>query len=345
MTDVSIVVCYYNAEKWLEECIRSVYDQDFIGTIEFSLYNDGSKDSSYEIVERWRNLLEERGISVKLGGHSEPHPKGVGFAKNCAVRQSNGEYICFLDADDVLRKDRVTKQYEATKDNKNIITGSQIWREPEGSTVRFTEWANTLTPEQLYTQMFTSHGPTVVMPTWFCAREVFERVGGFNEGGKGVPEDMLFFYEHIRQGGSIQRVDEPLLMYRYHPEATTFSIHEDTIWGHRIAFFQERVLSKWSKFTVWNAGKQGRKFYRSISQHNRNKVLSFCDVDEKKIKKGVYIYEDSEEMPRPKVPIIHFSQAKPPIVICVKQALTSGSFEENLASLGLTEGRDYYHFN
>ncbi|KAF7248975.1 UDP-GlcNAc:betaGal beta-1,3-N-acetylglucosaminyltransferase-like protein 1 [Varanus komodoensis] len=73
-------------------------------------------------------------------------------------------------------------------------------------------------------QVFTSHGPTVIMPTWFCSREWFYHVGRFDEGGKGIPEDLLFFYEHLRKGGGVFRVDQCLLLYRYHPQAATNSI-------------------------------------------------------------------------------------------------------------------------
>ena len=45
-----------------------------------------------------------------------------------------------------------------------------------------------------------------------------------------------------------------------------------------------------------------------------------------------------------KVPIVHFSAAAPPFVLCVALDRTGGAFEANLASLELTEGRDYYHF-
>ena len=98
-------------------------------------------------------------------------------------------------------------------------------------------------------------------------------------------------------------------------------------------------------WTIWNAGKQGRKFYRSLKPENRRKIVGFCDVDVKKLTSGFYTYEESEERPKPKIPIVHFSQAKPPIVICVKQNLTKGQFEENLASLRLVEGRDYFFFS
>jgi len=52
------------------------------------------------------------------------------------------------------------------------------------------------------------------------------RVGGFNEEGAGTPEDLIFFYNHLDTGGEVKRVNEELLLYRYHPLATTHSILE-----------------------------------------------------------------------------------------------------------------------
>lgn len=55
------------------------------------------------------------------------------------------------------------------------IVGSKFERDPPESTVRYTNWANSITPEQLNQQVLTSHGPTIIMPTWFCSRETFNR--------------------------------------------------------------------------------------------------------------------------------------------------------------------------
>ncbi|XP_069916171.1 queuosine-tRNA galactosyltransferase isoform X10 [Oryctolagus cuniculus] len=194
-------------------------------------------------------------------------------------------------------------------------------------------------------QVFTSHGPTVIMPTWFCSRAWFSHVGPFEEGGQGEPEDLLFFYQHLRKGGGVVRVDQSLLLYRYHPQAVTHSILETTIWTYRVRFLEERALPHWPAFTIWNAGKQGRRLYRSLTAANQRKVAAFCDVDENKIRKGFYCYEDSQERPRPRIPILHFRAAQPPFVICVKLDLTGGEFEENLRSLHLLEGRDFLHFS
>lgn len=344
MTDVSIIIPVYNGDKWIDDCLRSVETQNFNGKLEVSIFNDGSTDGTISKLEEWRETLREKSISVTISGHTS-NPRGVGYAKNQAVEQSSGVYLCFQDIDDVMSPDRVSKQYQAARSEQNSIIGSKFHREPEDSTERFTKWANTLSQDQLYSQIYTSHGPTLIMPTWFCHRSVYNKAGGFSEGGKGVPEDLIFFLRHLELGGGLCRVDADLLMYRYHPGATTFSIHEDTIWEIRMEYIQKQVLDKWESFTIWNAGKQGKKFYRNLSTTNQRKVAAFCDVDPKKIKCGAYIYHESKEKIKPTVPIVHFQSAKPPFIICMKLDLTGGEFEKNLASLNLKEGVDFYHFN
>lgn len=107
------------------------------------------------------------------------------------------------------------------------IIGSRFRRIPENSTTQFTRWANSLSEQQLETQVYLSFGPSVVMPTWFCHRNVYDRVpGGFDESGQGTPEDLIFFYKHLDLNGHVVRTEESLVIYRYHQNATTFSVTE-----------------------------------------------------------------------------------------------------------------------
>ncbi|CAG5928939.1 unnamed protein product [Menidia menidia] len=379
-TDVSIIMPVYNAGRWLDECLRAISEQDFAGSMELLVFDDASTDDSKKVVEGWTERMEARGIAVVIGGHSSSQPRGVGYAKNKAVSQSCGQYLCFQDAvsvfpspvppktdvgicvlcsgapiepsgrvterseearraegcggytptvsrrfssvligqlDDIMMPQRVRLQYDQSVRHQNSLIGCRLRRLPEGSTERYTRWINSLTRDQLVTQVYTSHGPTVVMPTWFCSRKLFLTVGPFDEGGKGVPEDLLFFYQSLRRGAGVLRVNECLLVYRYHEKAATHSVTEETIWKLRVDFLQERVLSEWESFTIWNAGKQGRKLYRSLSQTNRQKA-TFCDVDENKIQKAFYTYEESKDRPKPRVPILHYKDASGPFIVCVK---------------------------
>ena len=420
--DVSVIVPIYNGERWIDECFQAILSSDLNLdsreeadqlsdhheaspptkrssrrlTIEVSVYNDSSTDNTLSLLQSWKSKFASLGISLILGGAdcqmspASSSPGGVGKAKNLAVKQSQGDFLCFQDVDDVMTTDRIREQFMAAKHLEmggnvspisspharqsisssstssfcHFIVGSRFKRSPPDSTRRFTDWANNLTPSQLTTQIYTANGPTVIMPTWFLSRSAFDNVeAGFPESGKGCPEDYVFFLEHIRRGGKVFRCDETLLTYRYHERCETFSVEEKTIWDLRIAFFQENVMGLWGSdgkekgaigeekektnavWTIWNAGKQGRKFYRSLSLENKRKIGCFCDVDAKKLKLGFYTHEESDEKPKPRIPIVHFSAAKPPIVICVKQDLSKGVFEENLASLHLEEGKDYFFFS
>lgn len=93
------------------------------------------------------------------------------------------------------------------------------------------------------------------------------------------------------------------------------------------------VLSKWAKFTIWNAGKQGRKFYKSLSQTDKDKVIAFCDVDPKKIDTKYREFDEIQRKFVREVDIVHFTEAAPPFVVCVKMVMVVA-----------TKGRREAHF-
>ena len=349
ITKVSIVIPIYNGSKFIDDAFESICKQSWKRQLEVSIYDDCSTDDSYQKCILWREKFECDGIKTVIGKNPNKEPGGVGSAKNNAIKQSSGQFICFLDIDDIMEPERIELQLLKAKENENdnVIIGSCYTRIPEGSTIRYTEWSNSINKTQLYTQIYTSFGPTIINPTWFCSRKIFDRIGFFKENGKGFPEDLEFFYRHLDNGGELYKIENSLLKYRYHSEAATFSVHEDTIWDLRMKQIQKNIISKWGNFTIWNAGKQGRRFYRSLDPENREKVLALCDVDEKKINRGIYTCEliKGDDGKPLKVPIVHFKNARKPLIICVKLGLSNGAFEDNLASLCLEEGKDFYHFN
>ncbi|KAJ3635200.1 hypothetical protein MTP99_008125 [Tenebrio molitor] len=344
---ISIIIPVHNGSTWIDQCFNGILEQQLAPDtqIEICVCNDASNDNTVDLLKNWNILLQNK-IPLKIYNNESGKPKGVGYSKNRAVSISSGAYLCFQDIDDIMLPVRILEQYKQAKIlPNNTIVGCQFKRAPENSTKRYTCWANSLSEEKLQTQIYTSHGPTIIMPTWFCHRTVFEKVGGFSEEGAGTPEDLIFFYKHLDLEGKICRINQCLLIYTYHPNATTFSIEESIIWQIRLDRLQRIILNKWEKFTIWNAGKQGRKFYNSLSEEHQKKVLALCDVDEKKIgKKYISFNPETRHNGRP-LDIIHFRKAVPPFVICVKIDLTNGEFEKNLLSLQLIENVDYVLFS
>uniref|UniRef100_A0A1Y1LIT6 Glycosyltransferase 2-like domain-containing protein n=1 Tax=Photinus pyralis TaxID=7054 RepID=A0A1Y1LIT6_PHOPY len=343
---VSVIIPIHNGEPWLKSCFESILHQTAIGeiNIEVCVCDDASSDSTATLLDEWRLHFEKKNVPFLIHKNATRCPSGVGYAKNRAVSISSGDYLCFQDIDDIMLPNRICSQYtRALREPSNTILGSQFVRDPPESTQRYTSWANNLAHDDLNVQIYTSHGPTIIMPTWFCHRLVFDRVGGFVEGAKGTPEDLIFFYKHLDLSGRIVRVDECLLVYQYHPNAATFSVDEATIWKLRLERLQ-RHLCKWTSFTIWNAGKQGRKFYNSLTGDNRRKVVALCDVNAKLIGGRYVPYCAKTRTTGRPVPIIHFKDAQPPLVVCVKMDMTDGVFESNLNSLNLVEGVDYVMF-
>lgn len=101
---VSIIVPIYNTEKYLSRCIDSLIYQTY-KDVEILLIDDGSKDSSGGICERY---LKDKRVRVF---HNENH--GVSFTRNYGINQASGKYIMFVDSDDICDKDMVEKLHTA----------------------------------------------------------------------------------------------------------------------------------------------------------------------------------------------------------------------------------------
>lgn len=96
---VSIVLPIYNVEPYLDRCIESVVSQTY-KNIEIILVDDGSKDGCPRICDTW--ALRDRRIKVI---HKEN--AGLGMARNTGTDNATGEYICYFDSDDYIRKDAI----------------------------------------------------------------------------------------------------------------------------------------------------------------------------------------------------------------------------------------------
>lgn len=100
-------------------------------------------------------------------------------------------------------------------------------------------------------QIFTSHGPTLVAPTWFFSRKLYDLVGGFCERyGSGFPEDLEFFYNALRIGCKLHKVNFLSILFPW-KEALLFLFVEDTIFnqlGTHLFIVQSFVYLSPAKF-------------------------------------------------------------------------------------------------
>ncbi|SFP80190.1 Glycosyltransferase involved in cell wall bisynthesis [Butyrivibrio proteoclasticus] len=116
---VSVVVAIYNMENYLEHCIESVLQQTYTN-YEVLLVNDGSTDSSEAIIDKYRKKYPTKLKKIcKQNG-------GLSSARNAALKQVEGKYLTFLDADDYYSNDYLERLVnEAEQKNLDVLCSGQ----------------------------------------------------------------------------------------------------------------------------------------------------------------------------------------------------------------------------
>ena len=124
MPNVSVIVPFYNVEEYIEKCLETLVSQT-LEDIEIILVNDGSKDKSIEIVNKFLKMYPEKLVYL------EKENGGLSDARNYAINYAKGEYIAFLDSDDYVEKDMYEKMYElAKKENSDMVECNFYWEYP-----------------------------------------------------------------------------------------------------------------------------------------------------------------------------------------------------------------------
>ncbi|TDL61521.1 glycosyltransferase [Rhodococcus qingshengii] len=114
---ISVIIPVYNVEKYLTRCIESVINQSY-KDIEIVLINDGSPDSSGDICDYYASNDSRIRVIHKKN-------EGVSQARNSGLEVINGEYIFFLDSDDYIEEDAISKFSKRAKETAaDIIIGN-----------------------------------------------------------------------------------------------------------------------------------------------------------------------------------------------------------------------------
>ena len=111
---LSVIVAVYNIKEYLNDCLRSLAEQN-VKNVEFIIVDDGSTDGSSQICDQWA-LIDKRFIVI----HQKN--KGLFLAREVGILKSNGERIIFLDGDDILAKNALNDMLKLIKKcNADII--------------------------------------------------------------------------------------------------------------------------------------------------------------------------------------------------------------------------------
>ena len=211
MPTISVIIPVYNGQKTIKETIESVLYQTF-ADFELIVVNDGSQDATIELV----NSINDSRIKV----FSYPNA-GVSASRNRGLDKAQGEFISFLDADDLWTLDKLEAQLKALQENPQAALAYSWtdWIDESGQFLRPGGHikVNGRAYDKLLVRDFIESGSNPLI-----RKQALDTVGGF-EGSITHGEDWEMWlrlaacYEFVA-------VSSPQVLYRVYPESASFDI-------------------------------------------------------------------------------------------------------------------------
>ncbi len=214
---VSIIMPVYNAEKYLALAINSVIDQSYKDW-ELIIVDDGSTDSSAEIIHKF---LQEDIRIVYLFQKN----KKQAAARNTGIKHSKGQFVAFLDADDLWAPEKLQAQVEAIQNNEVDLCFSggvivdEVGRFQNTYPTIFGEFSG----EEIYKRMY-EFNPIPIMSV-LVKKYVIDTVGFQDESSQIVGcEDFDYWLRISVINATFLGLDKNLFSYRTNPEGTSRGI-------------------------------------------------------------------------------------------------------------------------
>lgn len=203
---ISIIIPYYNCEKYIAETLASVEAQTY-PNIEVILVNDGSSKPSTAYIEA---LIQDKAYIQYFYQEN----KGVSSARNTGAKHAKGEFLLFLDADNKIHPDYLQKTAEVLSSNPNcklVYTKAEFFEAQSGEweLPDYTNFKNLLLGNKIDTLAL-------------IRKMDFDALGGFDENLKSH-EDWDYWIRLLQYGGEVIRIDEILFYYRKRFDKTSLT--------------------------------------------------------------------------------------------------------------------------
>lgn len=270
---VSIIMPAYNAERTILESIESVLRQTYRNW-ELIVVNDGSKDSTSAVVLA---ISDER---VRL---IEQENAGVANARNNGINNSTGEYIAFLDSDDLWVEEKLERQIGTIEGGKHKMCFAKTWCFSENSNQTSDCFVNvSLDFDDRNKILIYDFIPIL---TVLLAKDVLDEVGHFDETLRGV-EDWDLWIRVLQKYEAIY-LDEFLTKYRISSTGLSGNfekhfIEEEKVWMKHIDLYSKEI----SSYRQWFADKK----QTIIAKQNKD-IFNFLKYLSKLLRRPILLFK------------------------------------------------------
>lgn len=192
---VSTIVPVYNGERFLGEALDSIFAQDY-RPIEVIVIDDGSTDNTSVIARSY--------VGVR---YFRQDNRGQAAAMNVGLGAANGQFVAFLDADDIWDHTKLTVQVAYLLEHPEVdcvLVALKIFTDDDASL-----------PERATKDLLMDEGPLLALSALVARKAAFERLGGFHERFEHA-KDVDWFVRARDAGVKVTVMPEVLLSRRLH---------------------------------------------------------------------------------------------------------------------------------
>lgn len=227
---VSVIIPVFNKDEFIGPCLDSVLNKG-TDTIEVICVNDNSTDDSQRIIQEY----EQKDSRVRLFSHRTN--SGASAARNLGIFHANGEYLFFLDADDMIAENAIERMIETAEDQwSDIVRGKITGMKTDGT-------SHKLAAEHLL------HSGTKYRVNW-AEEESLWFYWYFTANlyrTQFIKENRIIFPRGIRN-------EDPFFLCRCFLAAKNICLHPDTTYYYRIGAEQSKKSPTPSFLTGWSMG-------------------------------------------------------------------------------------------
>jgi glycosyltransferase involved in cell wall biosynthesis len=200
-SNISVVIPYYNREQYIDETVQSVLSQT-LQPLEVIIVNDCSRETSRKYLDRYAGQCK----IIDL-----PENVGLAGSRNAGAFAAQGDFIAFLDDDDIWlpQKLKVQRDYMECNPSCGIVHSVAWFFHEDGSE----EYYKRFDPGPMTLAQAITNSYWAIIPTCMIRREVITAVGGFDVSFREC-EDRDFIIRCCAAGHQVEGIDEPLVRVR-----------------------------------------------------------------------------------------------------------------------------------
>ena len=285
MTDplISILMPVKNAAPFIKECLDSVLDQTYTHW-ELIAVNDHSTDESAQILTSYSEVDKRIRVVENVG-------QGIIPALQTAYKESSGELITRMDADDVMALNKLSEMARQLEHHgKGFIATGCVRYFSEGELgegfKNYAKWLNELTQKgENFSEIYKEC--VIPSPCWMVYREDFERCGAFDTSI--YPEDYDLAFRFYKQGLKVIPTHQVFHHWRDYEKRTSRTddnYADNSFIALKCHYFLELDYDVNRQLVIWGAGWRGKKVAKYLLKAN----IPFLWICNNKRKIGKFIY-------------------------------------------------------